>query len=46
MTPERAGEIHNGADDNASGTASIIEIAGQPSLTAAAFRVDLRGLRG
>jgi len=27
MTPERAGEIHNGADDNASGTASIIEIA-------------------
>jgi len=27
MTPERAGEIHNGADDNASGTASVIEIA-------------------
>jgi peptidase M28-like protein len=27
MTPERAGEIHNGADDNASGTASIIEMA-------------------
>jgi hypothetical protein len=27
MAPERAGEIHNGADDNASGTASIIEIA-------------------
>ena len=27
MNPERAGEIHNGADDNASGTASIIEIA-------------------
>ena len=27
VTPERAGEIHNGADDNASGTASIIEIA-------------------
>jgi aminopeptidase YwaD len=26
-TPERTGEIHNGADDNASGTASIIEIA-------------------
>jgi hypothetical protein len=25
--PERTGEIHNGADDNASGTASIIEIA-------------------
>ncbi|PYR65447.1 MAG: hypothetical protein DMF88_19805 [Acidobacteria bacterium] len=27
MAPERAGEIHNGADDNASGTASVIEIA-------------------
>ena len=27
MSPERAGEIHNGADDNASGTASVIEIA-------------------
>jgi hypothetical protein len=27
MTPERAGEIHNGADDNASGTAAVIEIA-------------------
>src|SRR6185503_536112 len=27
MSPERVGEIHNGADDNASGTASIIEIA-------------------
>jgi hypothetical protein len=27
VTPERAGEIHNGADDNASGTASVIEIA-------------------
>ena len=27
VTPERTGEIHNGADDNASGTASIIEIA-------------------
>jgi hypothetical protein len=26
-TPERVGEIHNGADDNASGTASIIEMA-------------------
>ena len=25
--PERTGEIHNGADDNASGTAAIIEIA-------------------
>jgi Peptidase family M28/PA domain len=27
VTPEKVGEIHNGADDNASGTASIIEIA-------------------
>lgn len=27
VTPDRAGEIHNGADDNASGTASIIEMA-------------------
>jgi hypothetical protein len=27
VTPERVGEIHNGADDNASGTASIIEMA-------------------
>lgn len=27
VTPERTGEIHNGADDNASGTASVIEIA-------------------
>jgi Zn-dependent M28 family amino/carboxypeptidase len=27
VTPDRVGEIHNGADDNASGTASIIEIA-------------------
>jgi hypothetical protein len=27
MVPDQAGEIHNGADDNASGTASIIEIA-------------------
>ena len=27
MSPELAGQIHNGADDNASGTAAIIEIA-------------------
>ncbi len=27
VTPERTGEIHNGADDNASGTAAIIEMA-------------------
>lgn len=27
MTPERTGEIHNGADDNASGISAIIEMA-------------------
>jgi hypothetical protein len=27
MDPERAGEIHNGADDNASGVATILELA-------------------
>jgi peptidase M28-like protein len=27
VTPERTGEVHNGADDNASGTASVIEMA-------------------
>jgi hypothetical protein len=27
MVPERTGEIHNGADDNASGTAAVIEMA-------------------
>jgi Zn-dependent M28 family amino/carboxypeptidase len=27
VSPDRAGEIHNGADDNASGTAAIIEMA-------------------
>ncbi len=27
VVPERAGEVHNGADDNASGTAAIIEMA-------------------
>jgi hypothetical protein len=27
VAPERTGEIHNGADDNASGTSSIMEIA-------------------
>jgi hypothetical protein len=27
MSPERTGEIHNGADDNASGTSAVIEIA-------------------
>jgi Zn-dependent M28 family amino/carboxypeptidase len=27
VSPERTGEIHNGADDNASGTSSVIEMA-------------------
>jgi hypothetical protein len=27
VSPERTGEIHNGADDNASGTSSVLEIA-------------------
>jgi len=27
MSPERTGEVHNGADDNASGTSAVIEIA-------------------
>lgn len=27
VAPERTGEIHNGADDNASGTAAVIEMA-------------------
>jgi Zn-dependent M28 family amino/carboxypeptidase len=32
MSPERTGEIHNGADDNASGTSSVIEIARQAAM--------------
>ena len=27
VSPERTGEVHNGADDNASGTSAVIEIA-------------------
>jgi len=55
MSPERTGEIHNGADDNASGTASIIEIArvatGQRgrfprTLVFVAFAGEERGLLG
>jgi len=34
LSPDRAGEVHNGADDNASGTSSIMEMA----RTAAAAR--------
>jgi Zn-dependent M28 family amino/carboxypeptidase len=55
MAPERAGEIHNGADDNASGVSSIIEIAraaaADPSrfartLVFVAFAGEERGLLG
>jgi hypothetical protein len=54
-TPERTGEIHNGADDNASGTAAVIEIARTAmaerarfprSLVFAAFAGEERGLLG
>jgi hypothetical protein len=53
--PELTGEIHNGADDNASGTASIIEIARQAAQSRArfprtlifiAFAAEERGLVG
>jgi hypothetical protein len=35
--PERTGEIHNGADDNASGTAAIIEMAREAVRTRTRF---------
>jgi hypothetical protein len=53
--PERTGEIHNGADDNASGTAAVIEIARQAAqardrfprtLVFIAFAGEERGLLG
>src|ERR1044072_10059720 len=55
MSPERAGEIHNGADDNASGTSSVIEMARQAvaqherfprTLVFVAFAGEERGLLG
>ncbi len=55
VTPERVGEIHNGADDNASGTAAVIEMAraakNQPArfgrtLVFVAFAGEERGLLG
>jgi hypothetical protein len=55
MSPERTGEIHNGADDNASGTASIIEMARAAveqrsrfprTLVFVAFAGEERGLLG
>ena len=54
-TPERTGEIHNGADDNASGIAALIEIARAAaadrtrfprSLVFVAFAGEERGLLG
>jgi len=36
--PEATGDIHNGADDNASGTAALIEMARAASATRARFR--------
>jgi hypothetical protein len=53
--PDRTGEIHNGADDNASGTAAIIEIAKAAAanrsrfprtLVFVAFSGEERGLLG
>ncbi|HEV8393028.1 MAG TPA: M28 family peptidase [Vicinamibacterales bacterium] len=55
MSPERTGEIHNGADDNASGTSSVIEIARQAvaqrerfprTMVFVAFAGEERGLLG
>jgi hypothetical protein len=37
VTPDRVGEIHNGADDNASGTASIIEMGRSAAADRARF---------
>jgi hypothetical protein len=55
VSPERTGEIHNGADDNASGTSAVIEMAraaaADPSrfprsLVFVAFAGEERGLLG
>ena len=55
VTPEQVGEIHNGADDNASGTSAIIEMARVAvgasgrfprSLVFVAFAGEERGLLG
>jgi hypothetical protein len=55
VSPERTGEVHNGADDNASGTSAVIEIAkaaaADPSRFArtivfVAFAGEERGLLG
>ena len=55
VTPDRVGQIHNGADDNASGTSAIIEMARVAaadrnrfprSLVFVAFAGEERGLLG
>ena len=55
VAPERTGEIHNGADDNASGTSSVLEIARAAmaersrfprTLVFVAFAGEERGLLG
>jgi hypothetical protein len=55
VAPERTGEIHNGADDNASGTSSVMEIARAAisdrarfprTLVFVAFAGEERGLLG
>jgi hypothetical protein len=55
VSPERAGEIHNGADDNASGTSALLEMAraaaADPSrfprsIVFVAFAGEERGLLG
>ena len=37
LAPNAAGQIHHGADDNASGTAAVIEMAGAAAASRAAF---------
>ena len=54
LTPDRRGEIHNGADDNASGTAGLLELAralgaaprGRRSVALVAFAGEEIGLVG
>jgi hypothetical protein len=54
LSPDRRGEIHNGADDNASGAAGLLELArafaseppGRRTLVLAAFAGEETGLLG
>ena len=41
VSPERVGQIHNGADDNASGTSAVIEMARVASADRTRFRRSL-----